>query len=181
MPVFGGNRLRTLQQAFDVVHKLLRRQRSRHSRPLYAAKFRRYPRCGISGVVHHDGQKEWYPFHEEVRLFDREFPLEPEISLSALLRVPGNDRNEKRAGIYLFADLLVPGVAAPEFALVKPHLNTIAEQGFCNAVGGGRVLARIAKKYGLAWTRGLSAFWHEAWGGSKAVEAVDRWPDKFLT
>jgi hypothetical protein len=35
----------------------------------------------------------------------------------------GDDRNEERAVTDLIADLAIPGVPAPEFALVKPDLN----------------------------------------------------------
>ena len=144
---------RPLEQPLHMLDELLRRKRSWHARPLHAVKLGGHGGGGARGVVHHDGHQIRRTLHQEVRLLNGQLPLEPEIALAAPLHVPGNDRDEKRAGINLLSDLLVPGIAAPELILVKPNLDAVAAQRLGDATGGRGILTRVAEKYRATFRR----------------------------
>ena len=63
-----------------------------------------------------------------MRAIDGEFPFEPEITLEPLLGMLGNHRHEQGAGLYLLADLLVPGIPAAQLALIEEDLDAGSAQ-----------------------------------------------------
>ena len=77
----------------------------------------------IADVVDGDRQQERPAGGHQVRAIDGEFPFKPEVTLLALMRVAGNDRNEKRTVLDLPSDGGIPGIAAAQRALVEPHLD----------------------------------------------------------
>jgi hypothetical protein len=86
-----------------------------------------------------------------VRSVYRELPLETEIALLALVRMPRDDRDEEDAGLDLLADRLVPDVAAPERALVEPDFNACGAECFANPLGRLGILRGIAEKHRVRW------------------------------
>ena len=75
---------------------------------------------------------------------DSELPLKTEISLVALVRVTGDDWEEKGASLDLPADRLIPDVPAPELALVEPDLDTCSAKCLADRLGSSRILRRVA-------------------------------------
>ena len=73
-----------------------------------------------------------------------EFPLEPKISLVAIVRGVRDDRQEQGAGLDLLADRGIPGVPAPQLALVEPNLDSGGSQCLANPLGSLRVLGSVA-------------------------------------
>jgi len=53
----------------------------------------------------------------------RQTPLAPEVALVACLRMRGDQRDEQPAVVNLLSDLAVPGISAPQLALVEPDLD----------------------------------------------------------
>jgi hypothetical protein len=74
----------------------------------------------------------------------RKIPLEPEIALLPRRRIRRNDGNKERTVVDLAPDLLIPGISAPQLALVEPDLDARCAQGPANAPGGLLVLRGIA-------------------------------------
>ena len=65
---------------------------------------------------------------------DGHAPLTTEVTLEACIGVRRNDRHEQRAILDLLPDLLIPCVAADEFALVEPYLDAACAQRFSDAL-----------------------------------------------
>jgi hypothetical protein len=65
----------------------------------------------------------------------REVPFQPKITFGANLRVGRDNRHEQRAVSDLPPDQLVPDIAAPQFTLVEPDLDTGCTKGDANAPG----------------------------------------------
>ena len=69
-----------------------------------------------------------------------EFPLEPKIPLGAIVGGVRDDRDEQGTGLDLLADRGVPGVPAPQFALIEPNLDSRGAQCLANSLCGRRIL-----------------------------------------
>jgi hypothetical protein len=54
--------------------------------------------------------------------------------------VSGDDRDEEPTVVNLLADVAVPGIATPQFALVEPHLDVCAAHRRRDPLRGRRVL-----------------------------------------
>src|SRR6516165_3928848 len=76
-----------------------------------------------------------------------EVPLEPEVALMTRSGVRGDDRYEERALVDLLADLLIPRVTAPQFALVKPDLDAGGAQGITDLPRSLGILRGIAQEH----------------------------------
>ena len=100
----------------------------------------RHPFIIITRVVDDDRQQESLVGRDQVGAIDRELPLETEIPLDAIVRVVRDDREEQGAGLDLLADRLVPGVPAPQLALVEPNLDPGGSQCLANLLGSLRIL-----------------------------------------
>ena len=72
--------------------------------------------------------------------FDGEVPLVPRIALEPLLGVLGDNRNEERAVVDLVPDRLIPGVSAPQLALIEKDLDAGRTQCLANLLGRLRIL-----------------------------------------
>ena len=92
----------------------------------------RYPLIVLSRVVDGHGQQECPVGRHQLGSINRELPLETEISLVALVRVPRNDRDKQHAGLDLLADRLIPHISATQCALVEPDLDPGRTQRFAN-------------------------------------------------
>jgi len=55
-------------------------------------------------------------------------------------RVGRNDRNEERAVVDLVPDLMIPGVPAPQLALIEKDLDTGGAKCLANLLGSLRIL-----------------------------------------
>src|SRR5580658_7012714 len=106
----------------------------RQSRPLDVAEPFRNAGVAFWRVVDNDRYQEGLLRRHVVGALRREFPLTPEITFEPLLRVSGDDRNEKRALLDLIPNLPIPGITAAQLALVEPHLDTCRFQRIGNAL-----------------------------------------------
>ena len=88
----------------------------------------------LARIVNDHGKEKRLSWTDEVRSVDRQFPLQPEISFSALMRVAGNQGYEQGARPDLSANGLIPRLAAPQLALVEPDLDTGAAQCIANSL-----------------------------------------------
>ena len=61
--------------------------------------------------------------------------------------VAGDHRNEDSASLNLLADHLIPGITAPQLALVEPDLDAGRAQCLANPLRRLRVLRGVAKEY----------------------------------
>ncbi len=123
---------------------------ARQARPLHLPKPVRHPIIVIKRLVDHDRQQESLVGRYQVGPIDRELPFKTEIPLDAIVRVPGDDREEKGAGLDLLADRLVPGVPASQLALVEPDFAARGTEGFADMAGCLRVLRGVAQEHCLA-------------------------------
>ena len=71
-------------------------------------------------------------------------PFEPKVALRARLSMGRNDGDKERAVVDLLADLPVPSISAPQFALVEPDLDVGGPQRIANALSRRGVLRRVA-------------------------------------
>jgi hypothetical protein len=67
-----------------------------------------------------------------VTAINRQLPFKTEVPLTAIVRGVRDDRQEQGAGLDLLADRGVPGVPAPQLALVEPNLDSGDSQGLAN-------------------------------------------------
>src|SRR5882672_10286983 len=82
-----------------------------------------------------------------MRTVDRELPLQSEIALGATLGVCGDDWNHQCAGLDLPADGRIPGIAAAQFALIEPNLDSRCAQRIADSGRGFGILLRVAQKH----------------------------------
>lgn len=61
---------------------------------------------------------------DQMRAIHGEFPFEAEVSFRTRMGVLRDEGKKKRAGPDLLADRLIPGVPAPQLALVEPHFGS---------------------------------------------------------
>ena len=83
----------------------------------------------------HDRQQEGQVGIHEVTAINRQLPFQTEVPLTAIVRGVRDDRHEQRAGLDLLTDRLVPGVPAPQLALVEPNLDSGGSQCLANLLG----------------------------------------------
>ena len=103
-------------------------------------------------VVDDDRHDERLTVRHVVRAIDRKLPFTPEVALQPRLRRARDDRHEQRAIVDVPPDLPVPGIAAPQLALVEPDLDAGGPERVANVPRGLRILRGVAQEYGL---RGL--------------------------
>ena len=92
---------------------------------------------------------------------DCELPLPPEVALLARVGVGRDNRHEEPAFPDLPADLLVPGVASPQLALVVPDIEAGDGKGVAEGPGSLAVLRRVADEnggLGLSGRHGAEGF-----------------------
>jgi hypothetical protein len=77
----------------------------------------------LRSVVDAHRNKECALAPYQVRALLGEMPFEAEVALGSRLRPRGNDWHEERAVADLLTDAPVPGVPAPQLALVEPDLD----------------------------------------------------------
>ena len=70
----------------------------------------------------------------------RQVPLKAEIAFMPRGRVGRNDRNKEGAVVDLAPDLLIPGVPAPQLALIEKDLDPGRTQCLANLLGRLRIL-----------------------------------------
>ena len=144
MPVVGQRAAR--QQRAHMLCKRLRRLPARQARPLNVAKFVRNAGNCVTGIVDHDRQQKRHVVRHVQRPVCRQIPFPPEVAFLSRLRVRGNHRHEKRAFPDLLPDRRIPGIAAAQFVLVEPDLETRRAQGLANASCCFGVLRGLAEK-----------------------------------
>jgi hypothetical protein len=59
-----------------------------------------------------------------------------------------DDRDEQRTGLDLLADRVVPGVPAPQLALIEPDLDAGGTERFSNTLRRLYILRGVAQEYG---------------------------------
>lgn len=109
-----------------------------------------YARLCVGRVVDHEGEEETLVARHQVRSIRGQFPFESKVTLAARLRVGRDHGNKERALPDLPPNALVPLVAAPQFALVKPHLDARGPEGFADAPRRLRVLGGVTEEDGFA-------------------------------
>ena len=77
----------------------------------------------VHAVVDDEGYQEGAPCRHEMRAIDRQLPFQAEIALSSSTSVGRDQRDEERAGFDLPANRRIPGIPAPQLALVEPHFD----------------------------------------------------------
>jgi hypothetical protein len=92
----------------------------------------RYGSPPLRGVIDDNGQEEREFIGDVPLAFYGELPLAAEIPFKPRLGMSGDDGYEKRAVPDLIADLAIPGVPAPEFALIKPDLDAGGPESVTN-------------------------------------------------
>jgi hypothetical protein len=100
----------------------------------------RYRGPPLGGFIDDDGQEKCQFIGDVPLAFYGELPLAAEIPFKPGLGMGGDDGNEKRAVTDLIADLAIPGVPAPEFALVEPDFDAHSPKGLANPLGSLCVL-----------------------------------------
>ena len=95
-------------------------------RPLNAQEGLRHFRASVRRVIDDDRNNEGLRARHEVRTLVGKVPLQPEISLGTRFGVGRDQRKEQRAILDLLADLLIPGIAAAQFATVEPDFEPAA-------------------------------------------------------
>jgi hypothetical protein len=100
----------------------------------------RYRGPSLGGFIDDDGYEEREFIGDISLTFHSELPLAAEIPFKPGLGVGGDDGNEERAVSDLIADLAIPSVSAPEFALVKPDLDASGPQSAANLPCRARIL-----------------------------------------
>ncbi len=100
-------------------------------------------RLRLIRVVYDQRQKKQVIVRHVERALDRQAPFPAEITFEARLGSRRDDRHEIIAFADLLADLLVPGVAAAELALVEPDIETEARQCIADGPGGLAIIRGV--------------------------------------
>jgi hypothetical protein len=82
----------------------------------------------FAGTVDHHRHEERLLLGHVVRTLHGELPFVPKVTLKPVLGVMGDNRNEEHAVADLAPDLLVPGVATAQLALIEKDLDTACAQ-----------------------------------------------------
>jgi hypothetical protein len=98
----------------------------------------------LGGFIDDDRQEERQFIGDVALSFYGELPLASEIPFKPGLRMGGDHGNEKGAVTDLIADLAIPGVPAPEFALVKPDLDASGPESVANLPCRAHILGGVA-------------------------------------
>jgi hypothetical protein len=113
----------------------------------------------ITCVVDDDRQQEGLVGIHEVRAINRQLPFKTEVPLTTIVRGVRDYREKQGAGLDLLADRLIPGVPAPQLALVEPDFDARRPEGFADTAGRLRVLRGIADENGVtSATQGAQPF-----------------------
>ena len=106
----------------------------------------------LGRLIDDDWNEECLLVHDIAGPVHRYRPLAAEVPLIALFRIGRDNRNEKTAVIDLLADLLIPGVPAPQLALIEPHLDASGPQRIAKSPYGLGVLrrAQLVRDRGIA-------------------------------
>jgi hypothetical protein len=104
---------------------------------------------GLTCAVDDDREQKGLVGRHSVRTIDRELPFKAEVSFDPSVRIRGDDWNEEGALADLLADLAIPGVPAPQFALVEPDLDTLGPKCIADPTRSIGVLRSVAKEYRL--------------------------------
>jgi hypothetical protein len=128
-----------VQQLLDAFGELRRGDTRGQLHPLKFTKAVGHRGIGHGTAVDRNGDQECPVGGHQVRAVDCKLPFQPEIALGSVARLGRDQRHEERAGSYLPANLLVPGVATAKFALVKPNFDTGGTQRGANPQGRLRV------------------------------------------
>ncbi len=99
---------------------------------MHFAKRLRNAGGGFGRIVNHDRQQERCIIGHVMSALDRQAPLTSKIALGPRIGMSGDDRDEQCAVVQLLADLPIPGVPAPQFALVEPDLDARGAQGLAD-------------------------------------------------
>jgi len=113
-----SRRARGGEETLHLFDKLRRGQCTRQPNPLNAQKFSGHDCNGVWRFIDDNRREERHPLGHQMGAFDGELPLEAKIALAAALRMDRDDRYEKGTFFDLPADILIPRIAAAEFALV---------------------------------------------------------------
>jgi hypothetical protein len=70
----------------------------------------------------------------------RKIPLKPEIAFMPRRRVRRNHRHKQCAVVDLPADLVIPRVSAPQFALIEPDFDSGSAECLANLLGSLHIL-----------------------------------------
>ena len=108
------------------------------------------------GTVDRDRDDECPLLCHVVCAFDGKIPLVTKVAFVPIFRMPRDDRYEQATSVDSLADLNIPRVAAAQFALIQPDLNTVGLQGLGNAPRSLRVLG------GIAYENSFSCVRHDA-------------------
>lgn len=85
-----------------------------------------------------------------VRAIYREPSFATEVTLVTDFGVSGNYSNEQSAVLDTLANLTLPRIPAPQFALIEPDFNACGPKCFGNTPGRLSIFGGIASKYGFA-------------------------------
>ncbi len=153
------------QKACDASGQRLGRFAQREPGPLHFAETIRHAGHAVRDIVDHDGKQEGVIVRHQVRAIDRQFPFETEIALGPGLGLGRDDRHEQGALSDLATDLLIPGIASPEFVEIEPHFHAGGAQRIADPPHDLRILrgitqenrlARVAHALSAAGARGLA-------------------------
>src|SRR6185312_6524350 len=117
------------------------------ARPLHRSEKVRDYRTPIVGTVDDDRHEERLLLRHVMSAFGGKHPLMAKITFESLLGMLGDDGNEQDAVLDLLPDLLVPGIPAPQLALVEKDLDARDTQCLANPSCRLRILRSVADEY----------------------------------
>ena len=98
------------------------------ARPLHPLKRLRNIRAGIRRSIQTHRHDERPIARHQVGALVRKAPFEPKVAFLPRLRVGGDEGDEQRAVADFAPDFLIPGIPAPQLALVEPHFDAAGAQ-----------------------------------------------------
>ena len=117
--------------------------------PLPLTEFIRHKSIGFRDVIKDHRKQESLVICHQVRAIHRQLPLQPEITLRTCVSVCRNDWHKKGTFLNLFANLLVPRIAATQIRLIEPRLQPGRAQGIADAACSVGVLGGVGEEDGL--------------------------------
>src|SRR5882762_9375273 len=121
----------------------------RYACPLHRQERVRYVCVLFRHGIQNDRHDECPVATHQVRALLGKVPFQAKVTLSTLLRVPGNDGNEHHAVANLLPNLPVPDIAAAQLTLVEPDFDTRCPECFADTAGSLGILRGIADKNAL--------------------------------
>src|ERR1700728_4051465 len=88
-----------------------------------------------------------------------ELPFKPEVSLTTSVGVFRDHRHEQGAVLDLPSDRRIPGIAAPQLALVEPDLDSCFAECTGDTFRSRGVLRSVTNKYGTGGIRVQPGLW----------------------